>query len=220
MPERTRNQDYSIFAPNKLRKMKKITLIFLGITLLAAACNNEKSTTDPKDNPGDTAAQGEIKPDAATEALTGGMEKKKEELMKLTPLPAEQLKALLPETFMGAARTNDDVGSTNGANRAMAEYSINDSTIVRLEIYDCAGSAGSGIYSLQFMSLAGFQQETEEEYTKSVEIGGNTGFEHCDKTTNDCTVTFFGGDRFLVTLQGEKVGAPALKHAAAQLKLK
>lgn len=200
--------------------MKKITLIFLGITLLAAACNNEKSTNDPKDNPGDTAAAGEIKPDAATEALTGGMEKKKEELMKLTPLPADQLKAMLPETFMGAARTNDEVNSSNGANLATAEYPINDSITVTLSIYDCAGSAGSGIYNMQFMALAGFQQETEEEYTKSVEIAGNSGFEQCDKTTNDCRVSFFAADRYLVTLQGEKLGAPALKHAAAQLKLK
>ena len=63
-------------------------------------------------------------------------------------------------------------------------------------------------------------QETAEEYTKSIDINGGKGFEHCDKTSNECAVVFFTGNRFLVTLEGDKIGAAALKQVTSVLKIK
>ena len=99
-------------------------------------------------------------------------------------------------------------------------YKRQDSTIASLSIYDCAGSAGAGIYSLQFLGMMNMQQESDDEYTKTVEFNGANAFEHCDKTTNDCTFTYFAGGRYLVTLEGRNVGADALKQAARALNIK
>jgi len=99
-------------------------------------------------------------------------------------------------------------------------FTNKDCIISSLIIYDCAGSAGAGIYSLQFLGMMNMQQESDDEYTKTVEFNGANAFEHCDKTSNDCTFTYFAGGRYLVTLEGDNVDAEALKQAARALNIK
>ncbi|MEI2739032.1 MAG: hypothetical protein V9F01_09625 [Chitinophagaceae bacterium] len=125
------------------------------------------------------------------------MQKVKEELGKLTPLTAEELKALVPEQLMGATRSDVDVNAAMGASVASADYQVNDSTDIHLNIIDCAGPGGAGIYGMQYLGLFNIQQEDEDEYTKTIDFNGGKAFENCQKTRNDCTLTYFGGSRFL-----------------------
>lgn len=199
--------------------MKKILLFVFAALFMFTACNNNKK-------PGDTT----ITSDDGKEKVTFNandmkdaaedMTKKKDELTKLTPLTLEQLKALVPETLMGAKRTNYEATSAMGTGSVEANYELNDSTSVRLNIIDCAGSAGAGIYSLQFFGLMNIEQDSDEEYTKSVDFNGGKAYERCDKISNECTFTFFSGDRFLVSLEADNVGAAALKQAAGSLNIK
>lgn len=198
--------------------MKRFLLLSLNFLIIATACNNNKKADSSGVNGDSTTIES---PDAKKmQNAAEDMEKKKDELSKLTPLTMDELKALLPETLMGTARTSYDVNSSMGAGLATAEYTLTDSTSVSLSIYDCAGSAGAGIYSLQFLGMMNMQQESDDEYTKTVEFNGANAFEHCDKTTNDCTFTYFAGGRYLVTLEGRNVGADALKQAARSLNIK
>jgi len=198
--------------------MKQFLLFSLFFLIFIAACNNNKEagSSDLKGDSTITESPVAEKMQNAAE----DMEKKKEELSKLKPLTMDELKALLPETLMGTARTSFDVNSSMGAGLATAEYTLTDSTSVSLSIYDCAGSAGAGIYSLQFLGMMNMQQESDDEYTKTVEFNGANAFEHCDKTSNDCTFTYFAGGRYLVTLEGDNVGAETLKQAARALNIK
>ena len=197
--------------------IKRFLLLSLVFLILITACNNKGG--DSTDINGDSTTV--ESPDAKTmQNAAEDMEKKKEELSKLKPLTMDELKTLLPETLMGTARTSFDVNSSMGAGFATAEYTLTDSTSVSLSIYDCAGSAGAGIYSLQFLGMMNMQQESDDEYTKTVEFNGANAFEHCDKTNNDCTFTYFAGGRYLVTLEGSNVGADALKQAARALNIK
>lgn len=200
--------------------MKRFSLLLVGSTLLIAACNNNKPKNNTITIPSEDGKEAVTIDMNQMKDAAENMEKMKDELGKLTPLSLEQLKALIPETLMGASRTSYDVNSSAGAGMATGDYQLNDSTEVKLSIYDCAGPGGAGIYSLQYMGLLNFQQENDEEYTKSVEINGLKGFEHCEKASNDCTITYFTGGRFLVSLEGDNVGAAALKEAASQLKIK
>ena len=198
--------------------MKRFFLISLIFLIIATACNNNKKADSSGVNGDSTTIES---PEAKKmQNAAEDMEKKKDELSKLKPLTMDELKALLPETLMGSARTSFDVNSSMGAGLGSAEYSLTDSTNVSLSIYDCAGSAGAGIYSLQFLGMMNMQQESDDEYTKTVEFNGANAFEHCDKTTNDCTFTYFAGGRYLVTLEGRNVGADALKQAARALNIK
>jgi len=199
--------------------MKRIFTPLLASSLLFIACNNNKS----KDSVTITSEDGkeQITVDAGkAQNAAMDMQKVKEELGKLTPLTAEELKALVPEQLMGATRSDVDVNAAMGASVASADYQVNDSTDIHLNIIDCAGPGGAGIYGMQYLGLFNIQQEDEDEYTKTIDFNGGKAFENCQKTRNDCTLTYFGGSRFLITLEGNNVGIEALKDAAKSLKIK
>ena len=199
--------------------MKRFSSLLFAATLLVAACNNNKKSNEATITTDDGKEKVTIDVNQMQQAADD-MEKKKEELSKLSPLTTDQLKAMLPETLLGGKRTEFNVSNTMGTGVATSDYEINDSVNVTLMIYDCAGSGGAGIYSMQYLGLMNFQQETEEEYTKSVDYNGGKAFEHCEKATNNCTFTYFAGGRFLVTLQGDHTGIDALKQAAGGLNIK
>ena len=199
--------------------MKRFITPILISSLFFMACNNNK----PKESVTITSEDG--KEQITIDANQAGnaaaeMEKTKEELSKLTPLSAEELKALVPEQLMGATHSDLDVNTAMGASVASADYKINDSMDINLNIIDCAGPGGAGIYTMQYIGLFNIQQEDEDEYTKTIDFNGGKAFENCKKTRNDCTLTFFAGGRFLITLEGDNVGIEALKDVAKGLKIK
>ena len=199
--------------------MKQISLVLFAMTLFLCACKNNK----PKETTVITSEDGKEKVTIDANQMQNAMqdmEKQKTELEKLPPLSLDQLKALLPESLLGAKRTSFSTNASMGAGMAQGEYELNDSTRFSLNIYDCAGSAGAGIYSMQYMSMLNIQQESDDEYTKTIDFNGGKAFEHCEKATNDCSISYFSGRRFMVTLEGDHVGAEALKQAAKGLNIK
>jgi hypothetical protein len=200
--------------------MRRLSFLFVATALLLAACNNNKKTTKEE-----KAALEEIKDNMTTDPSKNPannldeMQKAQENLQKLPPLSLDQLKALIPEQLLGAKRSSYSANSAMGTGVANAEYRLNDTSDVKLMVYDCGGPAGAGIYGLQYMGMFNMESETEHDYTKTISYNGGKAFEHCQKDRNDCTLTFFGGNRFLVTLEGNNVGIDALKEAGKSLKL-
>jgi hypothetical protein len=187
--------------------------------LFLAACNNNK----PKDSITISTDEGKgqvtIDPTQMQKAAED-MEKQKEKLGSLSPLSADQLKAMIPEQLMGTPRTDLDVADAMGASVASADYKINDSTKIELSIIDCAGPGGTGLYNTQYLGMLNIQEEDEEEYTKTIDFNGGKAFENCKKDRIKCTLTYFGGGRFLIALEGDNVGIDALKQAAKGLDIK
>jgi hypothetical protein len=198
--------------------MKHITSILFSATIMLAACNNNKPkeiTIPSKDG------KEKISVDLnKIQNMAQDMEKQKAELEKLPPLSLDQLKALLPETLIGAARKSYETNASMGAGLATAKYEMNDSTDIKLNIWDCGGAGGAGIYGMQYMTLWNIQQDNDQEYSKTIDFNGAKAMEHCYKNRNDCSLTYFTGGRYLVTLEGNNVGAEALKQAAGSLNLK
>jgi hypothetical protein len=194
--------------------MKQI-FVAIATIFLFIGCENgggEKTTVN-KDSLDKIAAE-EEKVKKAEE----GMEKAKADLDKLTPLGEDDLKKLLPQTLGGGPIENASVENNSGVNIATADYKVSDSNSVTLSIIDCAGSAGVGIYTRQFLGMATALSETDEEYTKEITIAGNKGYEHCTKEDNDCVMNWFAAGRYLVSLEG--YDAAVLKKLAGELKLK
>jgi hypothetical protein len=73
---------------------------------------------------------------------------------------------------------------------------------------------------MQYLGMMNIQSKNDDEYTKSMDFMGGRAFEHCQKSSNDCTLTYFAGNRLLVSLEGTHVGIDALKQAAQDLNLK
>jgi hypothetical protein len=143
-----------------------------------------------------------------------------EALQKLTPLSLDELKAALPEQIMGANRDNMEATKMAGlANFSKADYRMNDSTEVELTIFDCAGTEGAGYYNMAFLGMS-FEKDDENEYTKTADFNGDKAIESCQKKSNHCEFTFFGKDRYMVTLKGDNVGIDKLKQIGGDLNLK
>jgi len=160
--------------------------------------------------------------DVNSAAATGDeMQKKMEELKKLTPLTTDQLKALLPEELMGMKRSSFNANSMMGYANAEATYkNENDDKNIELNIFDCAGEAGAGIYSLSYWTKMSMQSESDNGYTKTVDFGGNKAVETYEKGGDRYELTYVAADRLLVTVKGEKVGLDAVKQVAQGLNLK
>jgi hypothetical protein len=192
--------------------MKYFISILMIATLFLQACNN--NSKENKVNLPDKEAIDPI------QMALQDIEKQKEALLKLSALPADQLKAMIPGSLMGAEGKNIEVNSSIGTNVASVDYTISDSSSVTLNIYDCAGAGGSGIYGMHIAGLLNDLHDNDQDYTKSVDFNGGKAFEQCDKINFECTFSYFTGGRFLVTLEGDHVGAAALKQAAGGLNIK
>ena len=199
--------------------MKTLVALLLTFVLFIAACNNKK----PKDSVTITSKDGteQVTVDAnQMQKAAEEMEKIKDELGKLTPLTADELKAIFPAELMGASASDVEAASAMGASTAEAKYKINDSADIKVSIIDCAGPGGAGIYSMQYLGMLNIQQDDEDEYTRTIDFNGGKAFENCRKDRNECTLTYFSGGRLLISLEGDNVGIEALKNAAKGLKTK
>lgn len=198
--------------------MKHLFFLFSAAVCLLTACNNNKKpgiTVTSEDGKTTTT----IQPNDLAQAADV-YQKKAEELQKLSPYTLDQMKAMLPEELAGAKRAKFSANSAMGAAYAEGEYPINDSTEVELKIFDCAGQAGAGIYSMQYLTMMNFQSESDDEYTKSIDFKGGKAVEHLDKRNNRSTLTYLAGDRLLVTLEGKNTGVDMLKQVAGSLNIK
>lgn len=200
-------------------KIKNTVSLLLVVAILITGCKNNKSKDSVTITSEDGKEQVTIDPTQMQNAALD-MQKQKEELGKLTPLSADELKALVPEQLMGVNHADLDVSSAMGASIVTAKYKITDSTDVKLSIVDCAGPGGAGIYSMQYLGMYNFQEDNEKEYTKTIDFNGGKAFENCKKIRNDCTLTYFSGGRFLISLEGDNVAIDMLKDAAMKLKFK
>ena len=199
--------------------MKRVILSLVVAILTIVACKNNKSKTMTiTSDDGKSRVSVDVNSAAA---VSDDMQKKMEELKKLTPLTTDQLKTLLPEELMGLKRTSFNANSMMGFASAEARYkNENDEKEIELNILDCAGEAGAGVYSLSYWTKMSMQSESDNGYTKTVDFDGNKAVETYDKAGDRYELTYVASDRLLVTMKGEKTGLDAIKQAAQGLNLK
>lgn len=191
-----------------------------GITInMLIACNNNKKPGEITVTSEDGKATATIDANSLNQAADA-MQKKSEELQKLSPYTLDQMKAFLPEELGGAKRSKFSANSAMGAAFAEADYPINDTTQIELKLFDCAGQAGAGIYSMQYIGMMNFQSESDDEYTKTIEFNGGKAIEHGEKDGSRSSLTYLAADRLLVTLEGRNTGIDVLKKAAGGLSFK
>jgi hypothetical protein len=196
--------------------MIRIFTILFGVLVFLVSCG--ESGSEGKENINTDSLDKVKAEEEKIKQAAEQVDKVKTALDKMTPLSQEELKALLPATLSGGSQENGEVENNAGVNIASADYAVNDSTKITLTIFDCAGSAGAGIYNQQYLSLAGSLKDSEDEYTKEISVSGQKGYEYCDKVELDCVVSWFAAGRYLVTLEGSNVAL--LKKAANEIRIK
>ena len=198
--------------------MRTFYSLLLGAFLFSACKNNKQFTQTVKNEDGTTTTT-----TVDMEGLTSNaeeIEKKMEDLKKLTPLTLDQLKAMLPEEMNGIQRSSFNANSTMGFAIAEAEYQKDDNTDLKLVIYDCAGEAGAGIFGLAYWTKMNMQSESSDGYVKTVEFNGSKAVETYEKGNNEAALTYVVNDRLLVVVTGRNMDNNAVRHAAQNLKLK
>jgi hypothetical protein len=199
--------------------MKKIISCFILSLLLLAACNNNKKPTAADNKATNEKSTVDINKSAVDEGLAV-LEKKVEELNKLLPLSLDLVKALLPEELAGIKKTSADANNSMGFSAGQAEYVKDDTAKIRLSIFDCAGEAGSGFYSVNYWNKLNSNTGNEKGYTKTIDFNGGKAIEGFDKETAEYRLMYLSGDRYLVGISGEHIGLDAVKAAAKSLNIK
>ncbi|HYE55440.1 MAG TPA: hypothetical protein VD996_11365 [Chitinophagaceae bacterium] len=200
--------------------MKKQLFPLFASIVLMMACNNaankqeaENKTEEEKTESSDASTSGGGILSAANET-----EKRVEELKKLPPVSNETLKSYFPEEVMGMKRSSFNVSSAMGYAAGTAEYRKNDTTEYSVAIYDCAGEAGAGFYSMSWLAGMNMESENDNGYQKTVSFMGNKAIEGYSKSNHEHTLSFLSGERFWVTIEGNE-GLDNLKAFADRLGL-
>lgn len=196
----------------------KYIFLFAALGILIA-CNNDKKSGELAVASEDGKTTASVDASKASQA-GDAMQKKVGELQKLAPYTLDQMKAFLPETLAGAKRSEVSASSAMGAASSEGSYRVNDSSEIQVQLIDCAGEAGAGIYSMQYVNMMTFQSESEDEYTKTIEFNGNKAIEHAKKDNSNAVLSYLAADRLLVTLEGTNTGIDMLKKVAGSLTFK
>ena len=196
--------------------MKKPSLLLLTTILILTACNNNKSKDGKAGSGKDKTTVDTI--DIKTSDPEHENEKQLEALQNLSPIPVDQLKALIPGQILGAQRSDVDITSSLGANMASVKYKISDSAELNLDLYDCGGPGGSGVYNMQWLGM--LQSREDETNTKIIDLKGGKAILETSTENTETHLTYFSGGRYLVILEGINMNADALKTVASQLNIK
>ena len=199
--------------------MKLFLSVIIAVGLFTISCNSNKDKITVKDAEGNKATidLSDVKDMAKSMEINQG---KAEELKKLSPLTMDQLKALIPEEFMGMKRSSFNTTNAMGVATCNARYKSEDGKELKVEILDCAGEMGANMYSIRFFGLWNFEEENDNGYQKTIDLNGDKAIEKFNKNSNRYELTYFSNERFLVNLEGENIGIDVLKQAAKNLNLK
>lgn len=198
--------------------MKLFLSLIIAVGFFAISCNSNKDKITVKDAEGNKATidLSDVKDMAKSMEINQG---KAEELKKLSPLSMDQLKALIPEEFMGMKRSSFNTTNAMGVATCNARYKSEDGKELKVEILDCAGEMGANMYSIRFFGLWNYEEENDNGYQKTIELNGDKAIEKYNKNNNRYELTYFSNERFLVNLEGENVGIDFLKQASKNLNL-
>ena len=134
---------FRLMTLTKTNYMKPVILCLLIVAGSIVACKNNKSNTmtiASKDG------KSKVSVDVNSAAAVGDdMQKKMEELKKLTPLTTDQLKMMLPEQLMGMKRSSFNANSMMGFASAEAKPII--LLALKLERFIPISCSGSIIFS-------------------------------------------------------------------------
>ena len=137
------------------------------------------------------------------------------------PVPIDELKAFVPESFAGLPKKSSSAEKNGIAglmvSKAEAHYTDGAGKSVTLEISDTGGVSGL----MGLASWAGVEGEKENDSAseKTQKVAGRLVHERASKTGGTNEFGLVLGDRFMVSAKGNGVGLNELKSAVSSLDL-
>jgi hypothetical protein len=184
--------------------MRRFTLFAVLLVALAACGDKQNKAAE---------APAQVKSAAAVDPL----QQQLDGLKKMPQLGLDELSTYLPASLEGMKRSNLTMESSMGYGKAHADYIKNSKTDIRVNIYDCAGEAGSSLFNTEYASRKKAPKQTEDSYVKTVPFDGNTAVESWDKSSGATTLTYPAGDQVLVMVTSRNVPADKVQDALRQI---
>jgi hypothetical protein len=132
-------------------------------------------------------------------------------------LPADQIKAFLPETLAGLPRTSlsaeRDAALGFEVSEASASYGDGAGRNLRLEINDTGGA--KGLIALASWAKVESERQWDGGYEKSYRADGGMVHERWDATGNRGEYSMIVANRFAVEIEGQAASMDELKSALA-----
>ncbi len=199
--------------------MKRVFISLLVICIVIAACKGRSDKITIKDEKGNKATIDVSSVNEAAKKMEESADEA-EKLKKLTPLSIDQVKALIPNELLGMPRSSFSANSAMGVSVGKGTYKGDGDKELDIEIIDCAGEVGASWYTMRYFALWNFQQEDDNGYQKTIDFNGGKAIEKYTKSNDRYELTYFGNDRFIVQIDGEKIGIDGIKQVASNLSLK
>lgn len=190
--------------------MKQFLLMTL-VSLVFIACSSDKK-------PATENKEATVK--SMTSAPVDEREKKTEELKKAPQLTLEQMRLLLPQELDSAKEKNYLASTQFGYGLASAEYPKSKSRSIKVTLYDCAGESGSINYFENYWNHLNVQNQTENEFTKTIDFEGDKAVQTYKKDMNLSTLTFVIRGRLVIMMEGKNLSPEELESAAKKLHAK
>ena len=199
--------------------MKRVFISLMAVCIVFAACKGRNDKITIKDEKGNKATIDVSSINEAAKKMEENADEA-EKLKKLTPLSIDQVKALIPNELLGMQRSSFSANSAMGVSVGKGTYKGDGDKELDIEIIDCAGEVGASWYTMRYFSLWNFQQEDDNGYQKTIDFNGGKAIEKYTKSNDRYELTYFGNDRFIVQINGEKIGIDGIKQVASNLNLK
>ena len=151
----------------------------------------------------------------AMEGVAGAMSGKTPDGKTVEPVRFQDLQAALPDVagWQRGTPTGERMTAPVPFSQAEADYTMGDANI-SVKVVDSAFSQLL-IAPWSMFLTAGYERETSDGYEKSVNVGGNPGFERYNTGSKDGELNIVLAKRFLVTVEGDNIADTKLLHEFA-----
>jgi hypothetical protein len=209
-------------------------LLVIGITLmLAAACGKSEEQKAAEKAAEETREAAEALQKAAESAGSAGTAQGLQEFAKamegmagamsgttpdgkpVEPVSFQALQTALPELsgWERSTPTGERMTAPIAFSEAETHYTTGE-TNVSVKIVDSAFSQMLVAPWAMFLT-AGYERESSEGYEKSVNVGGNPGFERWNKDSKTGELNLVVAKRYLVTVEGDNLNDTKVLHEFA-----
>ena len=208
--------------------------LVIGITLLlAAACGKSEEQKAAEKAAEETREAAEALQKAAESAGSAGTAQGLQEFAKamegmagamsgttpdgkpVEPVSFQALQTALPELsgWERSTPTGERMTAPIAFSEAETHYTMGE-TNVSVKIVDSAFSQMLVAPWAMFLT-AGYERESSEGYEKSVNVGGNPGFERWNKDSKTGELNLVVAKRYLVTVEGDNISDTKVLHEFA-----
>jgi HPt (histidine-containing phosphotransfer) domain-containing protein len=151
----------------------------------------------------------------AMEGMAGAMTGTTPEGTQVDPVSVQALQSALPELsgWDRATPTGERMTAPVAFSEAETYYTMGE-TNVTVKIVDSAFSQMLVAPWAMFLT-AGYERESSDGYEKSVDVGGNPGFERWNKDSRTGELNLVVAKRYLVSVEGHNISDTKVLHEFA-----